>query len=280
MDHRAQGYFENTQKSIQYCARNFFHSSGGSLMTRTSLTSWLSALSCAALLAAISGCGSSGPANKTGNAGTNGGDAAAGSTGSGGSGGGTGGSTTDASGQAGATAGSGGATAGSGGATGGAGGATGGTDGGAAGATGGADGGTAGAGGNSDAGADVPPTPCVSGGDCSGDFSCSITRTCNRNQEQLCFCAPNGKIACEPCEAADAGADAGPDGSTGDAGGTTDGGVAMCPANVMTRVTACATANARCQGTCTNMRQDTCLCFNPPGGDNANHWYCTNLRCQ
>jgi hypothetical protein len=266
-------------------------------MTRT--TAWLSFISCAALLAAVSigGCGSSTPANngKGGSGGSRDGGA-----GAGGAGGGTAGAAGD-NGIAGSTAGSDGGVAG-------AAGGTAGADGGTAGAAGGTDGGTAGAAGAttdggsdvasdvkseaggdtaSDMSSDVPPTPCVEGGSCSSDFSCSITRTCRRNQEQLCFCAPNGKIACEPCDTTDAGTDAGSD-AGGDAGadagtdgGGTDGGIAMCPANVISGTTACSTALDRCAATaCTNNRQRTCVCFNPAGGDNANHWYCQNTRCQ
>jgi len=237
-------------------------------MTRTS---WLSALTCTALLAAISGCGSSTPANKTGNAGTNGGDAAAGSTGTAGSGGATGGSGGDTSGQAGATAGSGGATAGSGGATAGSGGATAGSGG----ATAGSDGGAAGAGGtNGDGSTDTPPPACVAGNACPTDFTCQISRTCRANQEELCFCDPDNKIACESCSpdndggadggGTDAGADAGTDGGTG---------LAMCPANVNNHNTTCDKNAERCaETTCSAAhRQMSCICVVTGA---SGRWFC------
>src|SRR5450432_1165951 len=246
-------------------------------MTRTI---WLSAFSCAAVLGAalsIAGCGSSPTASgKDGGAGHGGSD------------GGTAGATAGATGSAGNT-GSAGATAGTGGGTAGA---------------------TAGAGGNKDGGmdlaadtktdtatdvktdtsidvsTDVPPTPCVSGGTCTDqDFACTITRTCRRNQEQVCFCAPNNKIACEPCDAIDAGTDANTDAGTdaGADGGTDAGtGLAMCPANVMNRNTTCTTNATRCTtGTCnaTTHTEPSCICV--VNGNNAGRWFCGfNTRCQ
>src|SRR5450432_3796991 len=268
-------------------------------MTRTK---WLSAFSCAAVLGAalsIAGCGSSPTASgKDGGAGHGGSD------------GGTAGATAGATGSAGNT-GSAGATAGTGGGTAG---ATAGTGGGTAGATAGTGGGTAGAmagaGGNKDGGmdlaadtktdtatdvktdtsidvsTDVPPTPCVSGGTCTDqDFACTITRTCRRNQEQVCFCAPNNKIACEPCDAIDAGTDANTDAGT-DAGadGGTDAGtcLAMCPANVMNRNTTCFFFNTTgTTGTCnaTTHTEPSCICV--VNGNNAGRWFCGfNTRCQ
>lgn len=239
-------------------------------MTRK--TTWLSTFSCAVLLAAIGGCGSSSPAN-TGKGGSGGSqDGAAGS-------GGTGGATSDASGQAGsnddAATGSGGATAGSGGATAGSAGATAGSGG----ATAGSGGATAGAGGakadaGTDTGTDATPTPCVLGGTCAQDFTCTMTRACRRNQEQFCFCDPNNKIACEACDTIDGGTD----GGGGDAGTDAGTGIPMCPANVMNRNTTCTTFNERCAvNACTNRRQDQCLCVM---FGNMGRWFCNQAACQ
>ena len=251
-------------------------------MTRT--TTWLSVLSCAAVLAACSvGCGGTSPAGKS--------DGGAGKGGSGGA----------TAGSAGATAGSGGGAAGdngTAGATAGSGGATGGSGGGTAGGTAGSDGGTAGAagtttdGGNSDTPVDssgspdsgsdtkadtaeVAPTPCVSGGDCSDQmFTCSITRACRKNQEQFCFCAPNNKIACEPCDVVDAGVDASADASA-DSGTDAGNVVPACPTNVNSFNTACDTVGDRCtMGACntTTHRQQECSCF--ALGNNDARWIC------
>ncbi|HEV3031345.1 MAG TPA: hypothetical protein VG319_06860 [Polyangia bacterium] len=237
-------------------------------------TTWLSTFSCAVILAAIGGCGSSSPATtgKGGSGGSN--DGAAGS-------GGTGGATSDASGQAGsnddAAAGSGGATAGSGGATAGSGGATAGSGGATAGAGGHA--GTGGAGGTkadagTDTGTDATPTPCVLGGTCPADFTCTMTRACRRNQEQFCFCDPNNKIACEACDTVDAGTD----GGGADAGTDAGAGIPMCPANVMNRNTTCTTFNERCAvNACTNHRQEQCLCVM---FGNMSRWFCNAAACQ
>jgi hypothetical protein len=256
-------------------------------MTRTS---WLYALSCAAVLGAalsIAGCGSSPTASgKDGGAGH------------GGSGGGSAGATAGATGSAGAT-GTAGATAGTGGGTAGTGCGTAGTGGGTAGT------GTAGA---TDGGPDVaadtktdtatdlktdtstdgPPTPCVSGGTCTDqDFACTITRTCRRNEEQVCFCAPNNKIACEPCDTIDAGTDANMSTDAGSDAGTdsgTDAGtaLAMCPANVMNRNTTCTTNAVRCTtGTCnaTTHTEPSCICV--VNGNSAGRWFCGfSTRCQ
>jgi hypothetical protein len=260
-------------------------------------------LSCAVILAACSvGCGSSSPANNSGKAGHGGN--AGGSAGAAGS---TAGATAGAggaagdNGMAGATAGASGATAGAGGMAGGTAGAAGGTAGaagGTAGATAGNDGGAAGAtagntgndGGNGDAKTDVANITCVAGGDCTGapaDFTCSITRTCRRNQEQACFCAPNNKIACEPCDTVDAGTDAGSgtDGGGADAGGA-DAGASdpACPAGVVSGTTACDTAvDGRCtHGACntTTHRQPECICVAfGAGGGNA-RWFCNNAITQ
>jgi hypothetical protein len=285
-------------------------------MNRT--LTWLSVVTCAAVLAALSnGCGSSTPASN-GKAGHGGGTAGTSSAGAGGgSAGATAGSGGD-NGNAGATAGSAGGAAGAAGGTagaaGGAAGAAGGTAGaaggaaGAAGGTAGAAGGTAGAGGNKDGGMDSPvdsagngdtkadtsadtaevaAIPCVNGGDCTGapdNFACSITRTCRRNQEQACFCAPNNKIACEPCDVIDAGTDAGTDAEAdagSDAGADAgDAGTALpaCPANVMSGTTTCDTAGDRCaHGACTAQgRQPECICINFGAAAGSTRWFCNN----
>ena len=238
-------------------------------MTRT--TTWLSTFSCAVILAAIGGCGSSSPAN-TGKGGSGGShDGAAGS-------GGNAGTTSDASGQAGSTddaaAGSGGATAGSGGATAGSGGATAGSGGTKA------DGGTAGAKADAgtDTGTDATPTPCVLGGTCSQDFTCTMTRTCRRNEEQFCFCDPNNKIACEACDTIDAGTDGGGTDAGVDSGTDAGAGLPMCPANVMNRNTTCTTFNERCAvDACTNRRQEQCLCVM---FGNTGRWFCNQAACR
>jgi hypothetical protein len=265
-------------------------------------------LGCAVILAACSvGCGGSSPATKTGNGGhggSAGGSAGAGGStaGSGGSAAGSGGAAAGDNGGGGSTAGSGGATAGSGGAAAGSGGATAGSGGAAAGsggATAGSGGATAGSdggaadkpndSGNSDTNnAETPTIACVNGGDCTGapaDFTCSITRTCRRNQEQACFCAPNNKIACEPCDTVDAGTDAGGGNDAGaDAGA--DAGVSdpACPNNVVSGTTACDTAtDGRCtHGACntTTHRQPECICIAfGAGGGNA-RWFCNNAITQ
>jgi hypothetical protein len=179
-----------------------------------------------------------------------------------------------------------------------------GADGGAAGAAGGAagaaGGGAAGAAGTTDGGmdtktdgsadaADVAPTPCVSGGTCSDPaFTCSIARTCRRNQEQFCFCAPNNKIACEPCDTTDAGTDASGDASTdasGDASGdASDAGNTLdpCPANASNPATTCDVNGDRCaQGACNtnNHRQQVCVCVVFNG--NTGRYFCgLSAMCQ
>jgi hypothetical protein len=260
-----------------------------------STAAWLSVVSCAVILAAWSaGCGGGSPA-PGGKAGS----------------GGHGGSTAGASGQAGGTAGAAGSTAGAGGGeagaaggTAGAAGSAAGSDGGAAGSTAGAGGGAAGSTAGSDGGTDVAmdtkadaegdskadtaevaPTPCVSGGTCSDqNFTCSISRTCRRNQEQFCFCAPNNKIACEPCDTPDAGEDAGNDASTDastDSG--TDAGNALpaCPANASNPNTTCDTNGDRCaQSACSNNhRQQVCVCVVFNG--NTGRYFCgLSAMCQ
>jgi hypothetical protein len=262
-------------------------------MTRT--TTWLAALSCAVLLACFSqGCGGSSPASngkggnggsKAGNTGSSGASGNAGSSGAGTTGNpGTSGDNGTAGSTAGTGGGSGGSTAGTGG---GSGGSTAGTGGGTAGTT---DAGMDTSGDTSDAKSDtaeVAATPCVAGGTCSDQtFTCSITRTCRRNQEQFCFCAPNNKIACEPCDTVDAGTDAGSDAGTDastDSG--TDAGTALaaCPANVNNPNTTCDTNNDRCaQSACnaTTHRQQVCACI-VFGNNNTGRWFCgATARCQ
>jgi hypothetical protein len=255
-------------------------------MTRT--TTWLSVLSCAAVLAACSvGCGGTSPAGKSdGGAGKGGsGGATAGSAGAtAGSGGGAAGDNGTAGATAGSGGGTGGATAGSGGSAGGATAGSGGSTAGAAGTT--TDGGNpdtaVDSSGSTDAGSDtkadtaeVAPTPCVSGGDCSDQtFTCSITRTCRKNQEEFCFCAPNNKVACEPCDVVDAGVDASTDASA-DSGTDAGNVVPACPTNVNSFNTACDTVGDRCtMGACntTTHRQQECSCF--ALGNNNARWIC------
>jgi hypothetical protein len=275
-------------------------------MTRT--TTWLSTLSCAVILAACSvGCGSSGPANNTGKAGHGGnagGGAGAGGTGTAGSGstagagGGTAGDngTAGAGGSAAGTAGSGGSAGGTAGAAGGTAGAAGGTagaGGGTAGAGGGTAGGTAGTG-NNDGGnmdsksdtAEVAQIMCVAGGDCTGapaNFTCTITRTCRRNQEQDCYCDPNNKIACEACDTIDAGTDAGMDAGV-DSGTDAGSAIPACPGNINSFNTMCDNAGDRCtMGTCntTTHRQAACACL--PFSATNNRWVCGggfSVMCQ
>ena len=155
--------------------------------------------------------------------------------------------------------------------------------GGSAGGGAGAGGGTAGTGnndgGNMDSKADSAEVniACVAGGDCTGapvDFQCTISRTCRVRQVQYCFCAPNNKIACEPCDTVDAGADASVDAGT-DSGTDGGSGLPACPANANNPNTTCDTNGQTCAlGACnaSTHRQQECVCVKF-GISNANSRY-------
>lgn len=100
-------------------------------------------------------------------------------------------------------------------------------------------------------------------------FTCSNVRTCGPNREQLCFCDPNGKVACEGCTAVDGGT-------------TTDGGTALkaCPANATNHNSVCTMNGERCAATaCTNKHQDVCICA-VFGTAATGNWFCTTVACQ
>jgi hypothetical protein len=205
---------------------------GRPTMTRSA---WFSAILSAALLAALDGCGSSNSSINKDGGGTGG---AAGMTG-------------DASAGTGGKVGTGGTT-GTGGAS-----ATGGASG-----TGGANG----SGGTT--GTDSGTLTCQAGASCSGAQTCSTTTGCRPGTQNVCFCDPNGQLACQGCEMSDAGSDA-----SNDAGGGTG-----CPTNA--NGTSCTTSMAFCQHTCANNSMEVCRCRAATGGSDAGMaWQCFNA-CQ
>ena len=230
-----------------------------------------SVLSCVVFLCTIAACGSTSPASKsdagkTTDGASGSGDATAGSGGDAGAGGTTTGASGD-TGTAGASAtGSGGVT-GNAGAAGGATGTAGGSG------TGGASGssGTAGKGGASgtDAGTDAAPVICSSQSACSVEGDTCET-TCVRGAVTSCVCAtPPGATSLEflcasvQCSAKDAGApDAGPSPP------------AVCPADIMSRKTACdPKTDTVCDTACVNMMDHRCFCN---GNGTTGTWECAN----
>jgi hypothetical protein len=95
-------------------------------------------------------------------------------------------------------------------------------------------------------GSDGGQAICAPGVACTDGQSCTTSTGCANNRERACFCDPNGLLACETCQAVDAGMDAGP-------------AVNACSSGVTSGLT-CDTQGTFCTATCSGGQTQTCFC--------------------
>jgi hypothetical protein len=135
--------------------------------------------------------------------------------------------------------------------------------------TGGSNGGGGAVGAGGAGGVDAGPGTCAPGAACTSGQSCTTSTGCAGARERACFCDPNGLLACESCQASDAGA--------GGASGSDAGAANACPSGITSGMS-CSAQGTFCSATCSSGQTQTCFCTRAARADGGTTaWNCLRM---